>query len=210
MTMGWQWSAVVLAALTVAVLLAGDVRAQAQGPGSAVVDSLHQALEDNMRQGATRSFDERARLLEPVVLGAFDFATITRIALGRNWKSLSPEQRQAFQELMQRLSVNTYAARFSEAKNAEHFVIASEQTARGGRLLVRTRLERDNDRPVSLDYVLQGTGADLRIVNVLAEGVSDLSLRRAEFAAVIRDHGVSDLRQRLTAQVEDLARDARE
>ena len=98
---------------------------------------------------------------------------------------------------MRRLSELTYADRFSATDEQVRFVTLSEQAARRGRVLVRTRLERDSGEPVTLDYVLTNTPGGPRIVNVLANGVSDLSLKRAEYAAVIRTEGVDGLERRL-------------
>ena len=58
---------------------------------------------------------------------------------------------------------------------------------------------------MALDYLLHETPDGLRVVNVIAEGVSDLSLKRAQFAAVIRDHGIEELLRRLEEQVAELA-----
>jgi len=101
------------------------------------------------------------------------------------------------QALLRRESVLTYADRFHGGGDPLRFVVDREQPSRGGALVVRSRLLRDGEGDVSLDYVLQDSAGRWRIVNVLAQGVSDLSLKRAQYAAVIRDEGVDALLARL-------------
>lgn len=176
----------------------------AAGPGTAVVERLHAALLENIAAGAARDLQARARALEPVVSQVFDFETIARVAMGRTWDTLDAPRRARLQALLRRESVYTYADRFHGGGDRVRFVVDEEQPSRGGRLLVRTRLVRDGEEPVSLDYVIQDAAGRWRIVNVLAQGVSDLSLKRAQYAAVIRDEGVDALLRRLEEQVAQL------
>ena len=187
--------------------LSADVRAS-ESEAVAVVESLHATLVENMVQGAATSLPDRVSRLEPVVRRAFDFPAITRIALGRNWPDLDEPTRRQLQALLTELSVLTYASRFTSRDHRERFVLRESRPGRRGRMVVRTLLERDNGDPVSLDYVLQSAGDGYRIVNVLAEGVSDLSLKRAQYAAVIRDHGVDGLLERIREQVRRLRADS--
>lgn len=173
-------------------------------PAAMVVETLHQVLAEHLRPPA-RAFDARLERLRPVVSASFDFESITRFALGSAYEGLDDAARARFTELMRRLSLLTYAERFTVSDKEVKFVTASEQPARRGRVLVRTRLERDSQEPVTLDYVLLNTSRGPRIVNVLANGVSDLSLKRAEYAAVIRKEGVDGLEQRLMGQLDALA-----
>ena len=82
----------------------------------------------------------------------------------------------------------------------------SSKPARKGRELVRTVLEVNNISAdnVSLDYLLQETDGKWRIVNVVANGVSDLSLKRADYGAVIKSQGFDSLVVRLNDQIADL------
>ncbi|MYE87289.1 MAG: ABC transporter substrate-binding protein, partial [Gammaproteobacteria bacterium] len=55
--------------------------------------------------------------------------------------------------------------------------------------VVKTVLNRTNDEPVNLDYYFRSGKA----FNVVADGVSDLSLRRADYAGIIRAAGYDGL-----------------
>lgn len=191
---------IVLAALVPRVHGAGA------SPAVDVVEGLHRVLAQNMAADGERDPALRAERLAPVVAAAFDFEAISRAALGSAHDTLDADARARFRELMQRLSTLTYAQRFAPSESGPRFVTVEERPARRARTLVRTRLERDDGAPVQLDYVLHHTAAGPRIVNVLADGVSDLSLKRAEYSAVIRKEGVDALFRRIADQVGTLAR----
>jgi phospholipid transport system substrate-binding protein len=54
---------------------------------------------------------------------------------------------------------------------------------------------------VTLDYLLREAFGKWRIINVIAKGVSDLSLKRADYGAVINSQGFSSLIEKLKKQI---------
>lgn len=201
---GWLGAALLVFAGTMATTL----HALEDGAATRTVQSLHDALTRNMTDGAALGFAGRLARIEPALAAVFDFETIAKVALGDAYAQLDPIRQARFRTLLERQSAVTYADNFKSTQHSPRFVTLSEQPARGGRVLVRTHLERDDGPPVSLDYVVHDTPHGPRVVNVLAEGVSDLSLKRAQYAAVIRSDGVDRLLERIEMQVTELARAA--
>jgi phospholipid transport system substrate-binding protein len=193
--------------LLLAGLTATAPRAQ-DGAATRTVETLHAALARNMADGAALGLEGRLERLRPVLSEVFDFETITKVALGDAYAALDAPTQARFRALLERMSAITYADNFKSQQDAARFVTVTEQAVRGERVVVRTRLERSKAEPVALDYVVHHTPAGPRIVNVLAEGVSDLSLKRAQYAAVIRSDGVSGLLERIETQVTELTRAA--
>jgi len=171
----------------------------------ATVDHLHGELLNIMQNAKSLGYAGRRDRITPIVEKSFDIAFITRFALGRYWADLSAEQRGIMVDAMRRLTIASYASRF-DGYSGERFETVSNKPARKGRELVRTVLEVNNDIAdnVSLDYLLQETEGSWRIVNVVANGVSDLSLKRADYAAVIKSQGLDSLIDRLNGQIADL------
>lgn len=60
---------------------------------------------------------------------------------------------------------------------------------RPGRWIVKTHLITSDGATVTLDYYLRNE----LVFNIVADGVSDLSLRRADYAAVIERDGLEGL-----------------
>ncbi|MEX2481974.1 MAG: ABC transporter substrate-binding protein [Gammaproteobacteria bacterium] len=176
--------------------------AAADARPAAVVEQLHGALLEAMRQGEELGYAGRVELLEPVIHASFDFETIASIVTGREWKSASDQQRRAFLDVFTRLSVATYATNFSDY-GGEQFVTGDSEESRGARI-VRTHLEPGDGDPVSLNYMLREGDDGWRIINVVAQGVSDLSLKRAEYTAVIQSEGFDSLLERLRGKLKEL------
>ncbi len=170
---------------------------------TATVDRLHSALLEAMKDADALGFEGRKGKLAPVITESFDLAFICKVILGRRWDELSRDEHAQMIDTFTRLTVTTYAARF-DGFSGESFRIVEEKPMNRGRELVRTELIRPADEPVHLDYVMHRTKGQWRIVNVVAEGVSDLSLKRADYGSVIKRDGFETLMQKLEAQIDDL------
>jgi phospholipid transport system substrate-binding protein len=159
----------------------------------APVEALHAALLDAMKRAGELGFQGRYRALEPVIGGSYDLPFMAELILGREWKALSPEQQKTWLDTFSRLTVSTYADRF-DGFSGERFEIGGVEAAAQGTSLVRTTLVRSEDEPVKLDYRMRATPAGWRIIDVYLSGtVSELALRRSEYAALMRREGFDAL-----------------
>lgn len=187
-----------LAILCLLATCAGPVRAAPDAP-TAIVEKLHSALLESMKDGSRLGFQGRVDHLGPVLEETFNFETIGRVVTGKYWKSLAADRRAAFVQTFRRLSTATYADNFSDY-DGESFKTLGEEDRKSS-ALVRTQIVKSDGKTVSLNYVLQKAGDHWRIVNVVADGVSDLALKRTEYAAVIGKEGVDALIARLDAKI---------
>ncbi len=167
--------------------------------GVAVVEKLHATLLEVMQQADTLGYPGRVAKIEPVLAETFDFPTICRIVTGSHWKTVEEAEREAFRDVFARLSAATYAANFDGFKGERFETVSSEE--RRGNLLVKTVIVKADGERVSLDYVLREADGMWRIVNVIAEGVSDLSLKRADYTAVIKSEGFDSLVSKLNGKI---------
>ncbi|MDH3648012.1 MAG: ABC transporter substrate-binding protein [Gammaproteobacteria bacterium] len=166
------------------------------------IKAFQQALLENTSHD-TPAFAERFEQLAPVVDATHDLHYIARITLGRYWAGFSAEEREIFATQFRRLAVANYAARFPQF-NPEQFEIIEQKSQPRGVVLVRAQLHRPDDAALEFDYLLRDTDDGWRIVNILVNGVSDLALKRAEYAAILRDGSMADLLQTLDNQFERL------
>ena len=173
----------------------------AQTAAGSTVATLHSTLLDVMKRSQELGYKGRYEALNPVISDSFDFAAIARVVLGRYWSELKPEQQQAFVEAFTRLSVATYASRF-DSFSGESFrpVDATEQGDEN--VTVKTELVKADGGTVRLDYVLRpGEGERWRILNVVADGISDLSLKRADYTSIMKNEGYEALITKLNERV---------
>ena len=174
------------------LLISQAVFATGSSEPASVVDKLHASLLDTMKKADELGYSGRYKRLEPVVGSVFDFPTISQVVIGRYWKDLTEPQRASFIEIFTRLSIATYAARFDSFSN-EEFRQVAEDKLKEERILIKTELKKSNGEAVRLDYVVHPKENHWLIVNVIADGVSDLSLKRADYTAVLKEKGYDAL-----------------
>ena len=162
---------------------------------AATVEAFHDELLSSMRSGS--GFAARTDALRDPVSGFFDVATISRISLGRTWRELDAESRAEFSGLLERLIVATYANRF-DVYSGQSFHTLSAQPARRG-WVVRTELERSGGERIALDYYFR----DGAVFDVVADGVSDLSLRRADYNSIVKSEGFDALLAHLRRKIDE-------
>ncbi len=179
-----------------AIWLVADLHA-GTAEAKSVVDKLHSTLLDVMKRADALGYAGRYDTLAPVVDASFDFTTIAKKVLGRYWARLSDEQRKLFLETFARLSTATYASRFDGFDN-ESFRDVSQET-KGDWIIVATELVKSDGDKVQFKYILKWDGGRWRILNVFADGVSELAARKAEYSTVMKDRGF----EALIAQIKD-------
>ena len=191
-----------LGALLVLLLPRSAGAADLDEPAQAIAQ-FHGKLLQVMQQAQDLGYQGRYRELEPYINDSFDIPFITRVILGRYRDQLSETQRAEFIDLFSRSSTATYASRF-DGYGGEEFRELSREPLRRGRVLVRTELRRPHDQPVSLDYLLHEKKGKWYIISVSANGVNDLSLKRAEYAAVMKEKGYNGLVTEILSKIEEI------
>ncbi|MGH6720399.1 MAG: ABC transporter substrate-binding protein [Alphaproteobacteria bacterium] len=197
--MRYGFSRLILA-LVLVLAAPGGVRPADGGP-EAVVGRLHEALLGVMHEGAALDFQARYQRLAGALESVFDFPLMTRIAVGGAWAEASEEQRARLIAAFRAMSIATYARRF-DSFAGERFDVLDRRELGAGDVIVATRLDPGSgETPVALDYRVYQGQAGWRIVDVFLTGtVSELAIRRAEFSAVVRDHGLDGLIAALEAK----------
>ena len=186
-----------LAAVVVVTWTAATAPAAAAGETTApvaVVERLHAALLEAMRDADRLGVRGRYRMLEPTVVSSFDFTTMVRIMTGRSaWRGAGEDVRKSLAEAFRRFSVGTYASQF-DGYGGEAFVTVGNENGPRDTILVHTRIDRPGDSPVELTYVVTARDGRWRIIDVLAEGsISELARRRSEYQSVIKRDGIDGL-----------------
>ena len=168
------------------------------------VTSLHQALNQlNSYADRASAYDD----LLPIVTSTHDIDYIARFTLHRSWTDLSPGEQADFTKRFEALSVWLYIDRFigtdSVQLSTDSMTAVRTPSIRGNRAQVSTFITTDS-KEIPLEYSLQQTEDEWRIVNIVADGVSDLALRRSEYTSLIQDSDFEGLITHLDQQIVDL------
>ena len=170
-----------------------------------VVEKLHTALLAVMKDGDKIGYQGRTDRLAPVIRSNFDMPFISRTVLGKYWGTFNNAQRSRFIEAFTRLSIATYAANF-DSYSGERFKLVSEKEVSGGRILIQSQIIKSDGGQVQLDYLLHRADAQWRIINIIAEGVSDLALKRADYSAFLKSKGFEALLEKLNEKINEYSR----
>lgn len=170
----------------------------AEGPEELVV-RLQAALLEAMRKGPALGYQGRLELLDDVIADTHDLYAITKLSVKSDWDALTPEQREKLVRTLSELSFATYAARFDGYKG-ERFEVVDTKPLRSG-VLVKTTLIKSDGQPVRLDYLLHRDHGRWLILNIVADGVSDLAVRRTEYQSLLERKGFDGLIAKLEDQI---------
>jgi phospholipid transport system substrate-binding protein len=135
------------------------------------------------------SAQEREAYFRKLFVENFDVPAIGRFVLGRYWNSATPAQRDEFLKLFEDLIVQYYSGRFSEY-SGEQLQVGEVRSDRPGFSTVHSSvvLPRSSET-VRVDWRVREEDGQLKIVDVMVEGVSMAVTQRAEFASVIQSRG---------------------
>lgn len=137
----------------------------------------------------------RRRRVEDVSNQHFDFDVISRLALARNWATLSPEQQTRFiEEFRQHLSV-TYGRNLDSYSN-EKVVILGDREEQRGDWSVKTKIARGGGNDdILVDYRLRkvANGDEWKIIDVTIESVSLVANFRSQFQEIMASGGADRL-----------------
>jgi len=181
-----------LAAACAMLGLAAAARAEAIGSPSGaiqVVEKLHATLLAVMKDAEKLGYQGRYEKLAPVLNETYDTPFMAEKSVGRHWNQATPEERAELVATFSRFMVANYAGRF-DGYSGQSFQTLGEEPSAQGTVLVRTRLLDPNDESVQLNYRLRQDGGTWKIIDVYLNGtVSELALRRSEYAALIQREG---------------------
>jgi len=143
-------------------------------------------------------------LVDEKVLPHFEFGTMTRIAMGRNWRQASPEQKKALISEFRTLLVRTYSSALSSYQD-EKFEFRPLRARPGDTdVTVNVRVIQSGREPVTIDYDMEQTPGGWKCYNVYVAGVSLVANYRSEFDAEVRKGGIDGLLKSLQAKNQSL------
>jgi phospholipid transport system substrate-binding protein len=178
--------------LLCALALIVSASAAVRDPAVAPVQTLTDALLKSMHAGSTISMTERYKQLEPVIEQVFAMPLVTRLAVGPEWANFSLEQQKALITAYTRFTAANYAHNFHDF-DGQKFEIDDNVASRGEDKVVRTRVLPAHDVPVSLLYRMREVDGAWKVIDVISDGVSQLALRRSDFAVALAAGGAPAL-----------------
>lgn len=134
------------------------------------------------------SMDSKKDAFKKLLQDSFDMKTIGRFALGRYWRVATPEQRQEYQNLFEKMIINVYSQRFSDYKG-EKFEARSVRDDGPKDSVVTSFIVPDQGPEVQVDWRVRYKNGEYKVVDIIVEGVSMSVTQRSDFSSVIQRGG---------------------
>ena len=169
------------------------------------VQGLCDVLLESMKKGSALSFEQRVKLLDPVLRKLYDLPLLTRLVVGPPWRNISPDDQKALTDAFSEYSTAVYAGRFKSYDKEKFEVDPATEKAPSGDALVKSKLYPGSGDPVQLNYLLRQEADGYHIIDVLLNGtISEMAERRSEYASTLRDGGAPALIKLLKQKTQEL------
>jgi phospholipid transport system substrate-binding protein len=134
-----------------------------------------------------------AQLIEAKVLPHFDFARMTQLAMGRNWRQANADQQKALVGEFRALLVRTYASAFTQYKNQTVDYRPLKLAPTDTDVIVKSAINRSGGQPIAVDYSMEKGGQGWKVYDVKIEGISLVDNYRNTFNSEVQRNGVDGL-----------------
>lgn len=187
---------VALAALAAASLASPlAVRAQAAAGPDALIKQVSTEVIDTIKadkamQGGDVS--KIATLVDSKVMPHVNFQRMTASAVGRHWRSATPDQQQRLQAEFKTLLVRTYSGALSQVRDQAVQLKPFRADAAANEVVVRTEVKGKGE-PIQLDYRLEKADAGWKIYDVNVMGVWLVEQYKNSFSQEIGSIGIDGL-----------------
>ena len=133
--------------------------------------------------------------IQAIAFERFDFVTMSKLVLKRDWKKFDPAQQQQFvTEFREHLSAR-YGENLGRYEN-EKVEVTSNHTETNGDVTVKTVIRGGKFDGTPVDYRLRD-GSGWQVIDVVIENVSLVSSFRTQFAEVLSKSGPSGVLKKL-------------
>jgi phospholipid transport system substrate-binding protein len=197
-----------IAAMIADLALPAGAQTPPVDPAVASIRAFYEVLLDVMKQADKLGVRGRYDKLAPAIRSVYDLPAMTRLAIGPDWNTIPPEQQTALVDAFSRKTIATYANRF-DGYSGQSFLVDPEVETRSTGRIVRSKLIRPPEIPITLNYLMRESGDTWKIVDVYLAGfISEMASQRTEFGAILKKGGPAALIENLHQQIDKLMRKA--
>lgn len=143
---------------------------------------------------------EFAELVESTLLPLFDFHHMTRLAVARNWRLATPEQRDALVAGFSTLLVHTYSTVLTNYQDQAIDYKPLRIAPGVSEVTVKSVIRQHGTERMTIDYDMEKTTTGWKIYDIRIADISLISAYRPPFAKTVRDRGVDGLIESLAAR----------
>jgi len=183
------WVGVLLACVSL------EVWADMPEPEALIRNTVEEVLtivkrDKDIQAGNKKKVDE---LVDAKVLPHFNFTRMTKLAVGKNWRSATPEQKKVLEIEFRNLLVRTYTSAFTTYRDGKVAVKPVKMPNGATEVTVKTMIENKGKQPIPVNYDMEKTTDGWKVYDLLIDGVSLVTNYRGTFAEQIQQSGIDGL-----------------
>ncbi len=159
-----------------------------------VVDSTTRVLQI-LSENSERIKTDQEFLLQTIdthISPRLDFVSMTKLAVGKNWKKASGEQRDALIEQFRHLLLNTYSKSLSLYSGQNFEFLPFREGKREDRAQVRSEFKQSGGAAIPISFKLLNRGS-WKIYDIAIDGISLVTNYRTSFSKKIKSDGIDGL-----------------
>ncbi len=168
----------------------------AQEAPDALVKRVSQETVQAIKSDPKLAAGDPARVREVIeakLLPNFDFSRMTALAMGRNWRTATPEQQAKLIAEFRTLLVRTYSNALTQYRDETIDVKPLRADANVAEVTVRSEIVRQGRPPVQIDYGMTKTPEGWKAYDIIVGGISLVTNYRDEFNEQVKAGGIDGL-----------------
>lgn len=183
------WLGVLLACVSL------GVRADTPEPEALIRNTVDEVLaivkrDKDIQAGNKKKVNE---LVDAKVLPHFNFTHMTKLAVGKNWRNATPEQKKNLEIEFRNLLVRTYTTAFTTYQDQEVEVKPIKMANDAAEVTIKTFILNKGRQPLPVNYDMEKMASGWKVYDLSIEGVSLVTNYRGTFAEQIQKNGIDGL-----------------
>ena len=170
-------------------------RAEVPEPDVLIKDTVKDVLTI-VKQDKDIQAGNQKKILELVdakVLPHFDFERMTRLAVGKHWRTATPEQKQTLVTEFRDLLVRTYTKAFTVYRDQAVEVKPFKMPPGATEATIKTVIIKQGEQNVPVNYDMEKTANGWKVFDLSIEGVSLVTNYRSTFSDQVQRAGIDGL-----------------
>ncbi len=158
-------------------------------------DAAHKFISNLMEQGIgvledkDISEEKRTKKFGEILSNNFDMKTIARFSLGRYWRTSTKSEQKEYLKLFEDMIIEVYSRRFNNYDGQQIEVEFARLEGKAD-AIVSSFIISENGSKIHVEWrVRKKKNGDLKVIDVIVEGVSMSMTQRSDFASVIQRGG---------------------
>src|SRR5574343_260350 len=182
-------------------------------PPDQLVKQITQETYVFVNQDAALQKGDTSKLIEwaeKSVISSFDFNRMTSLAVGKEWRQASPDQKKQLVQEFRKLLIRTFANAFVGIKKEQTIEYKPfKMNPDDQDVVVKALIIKPGTKPVDVNFSLEKTADSWKVYDVVLAGVSLITNYRDSFAQEIRARGMDGLIKMLAEKNKQLEQKAK-